>query len=113
MSEAPVPLLSDLIADQARSTREATPGTPVPLVLGPAITGPSSRRGFLARASALSLALPGVGAALAACAPDESGTAARDSVRDTTAANGTGGLSQDSLRHHNSNSKLDSAVLGD
>ena len=112
MSEAPVPLLSDLIAEQGEPAREA-PGTPVPLVLGPAVTGPSSRRAFLAKASALSLALPGVGAALAACAPDDSGTAARDSVRDTSAANGAGGLSQDSLRHHNSSSKLDSAVLRD
>jgi len=34
------------------------------------LEGPSSRRAFLARASALSLAIPGVGAALAACSPD-------------------------------------------
>jgi nitrite reductase (NO-forming) len=85
MPESTVPLLSEL-ADELSASQD--------------------RRAFLARASALSLVIPGV--ALAACSP--SGTAGRDSARtgeqqrgDTTGARGR--------QPHNSDSRLDSAVL--
>ena len=88
MTDSNVPLLSEL-ADQLAETQD--------------------RRAFLTRASALSLIIPGVGAALAACGPG-GGTAARDSGattqrqgRDTTRGRGT--------EPHNSDSRLDSAVL--
>src|SRR5512132_877844 len=88
MTDSNVPLLSEL-ADQLAETQD--------------------RRAFLTRASALSLIIPGVGAALAACGPG-GGTTARDSGattqrrgRDTTRGRGT--------QPHNSDSRLDSAVL--
>jgi len=68
----------------------------------------TSRRSFLARASALSLMVPGVGGALAAC------TQGGPPARGDTARNGTpapvapGGAPQP----HNSDSRLDSAVVG-
>lgn len=65
---------------------------------------PSSRRAFLARASALSLAIPGVGAALSACSPDATPRTSKE--RGTPAES-----AQDSLLHLNSNSKLDSTLL--
>jgi len=85
----------------------------------PPLEAPSSRRAFLARASALSLVIPGMGAAaLAACAPGGGGGGAGDSARDSTrgarGGAGTGGAaaaSGDKLRHQNSDSRLDSAVL--
>ena len=73
---------------------------------------PATRRDFLSRASALSLAIPAVGAALTSCTPngdqraDSSGAAARSAQPAAGAAG-----SQDSLLHHNSDSRLDSAVL--
>ncbi len=72
----------------------------------------SSRREFLARASALSLAIPGVGAALTACsadAPPGGSNANRTSAERGSSAEGT----EDSLSHHNSDSRLDSALLKD
>lgn len=68
----------------------------------------STRRVFLARASVLSLAIPGVGAALAACSP------APGNRSDTAAAAGSAGrpaTAGDSMLHHNSDSKLDSSLL--
>jgi nitrite reductase (NO-forming) len=64
-----------------------------------------SRRTFLARSSALTLAIPGVGAALAACSPAKNaGDTAKAAQQPTPGApNGT--------RSHNSDSRLDSAVL--
>ena len=64
-----------------------------------------NRRTFLARTSVLTLAIPGVGAALAACSQSGSTTS------DTTHQRG-----RDTSRHaapgaHNSDSRLDSAVL--
>jgi nitrite reductase (NO-forming) len=71
---------------------------------------PTSRRRFLAQASALSLAIPGVGAALTACS-----VADRANPPDTSSAkveNTAGaGNAQDSLRHRNSDSRLDSSLL--
>jgi nitrite reductase (NO-forming) len=65
---------------------------------------PSSRRAFLARASALSLAIPGVGAALTACSPDAA-------PRASTERGTPSGAAQDSLVQLNSNSKLDTTLL--
>src|SRR5689334_8869718 len=117
MTDPTAPLLSDL-ADRltARTPREPAPGTPgaldpAVLVLG---TGqpaaPTDRRACLARASALSLAIPGVGAALAACSTQTpQGAAAADSARQ---GGGTAGAAGAGARQpHNSDSRLDSAVL--
>jgi nitrite reductase (NO-forming) len=74
---------------------------------------PSDRRAFLARASALSLAIPGVGAALAACAPGRTDGTADSS----TGAGATKGAPRPAapgaLPAQNSDSRLDSAVLED
>lgn len=68
---------------------------------------PTTRRGFLSRASTLSLALPGVGAALAACSPDSggSGDSTKPSAQGLSAT-----TAQDSLRLHNANSRLDTTL---
>lgn len=63
----------------------------------------STRRVFIARASVLSLAIPGVGAALSACSPGDAGKP------DTSAAGSAAGTASSQI--HNSNSKLDSALL--
>jgi nitrite reductase (NO-forming) len=68
-----------------------------------------SRRKFL-RTSAFTLAIPGVGAALAACSP---GTNRTDTAKSgQQPAGGTGGA-EGAPRTHNSDSRLDSAVLKD
>jgi nitrite reductase (NO-forming) len=79
------------------------------------LTGESSpvstdRRAFLARASALSLSIPGIGAALTACSPPGTGG---DSTRVATRPAGAPSTitGADSLHHQNSDSRLDSAVL--
>jgi nitrite reductase (NO-forming) len=63
----------------------------------------ADRRSFLARASALSLAIPGMAAALTSCAPDEG----KVGVQDTSSAS----KAADSLRRRNSDSKLDTSLL--
>jgi nitrite reductase (NO-forming) len=75
------------------------------------LTERSDRRAFLARASALSLAIPGMAAALTACSPD--GTSSSDTTQGAARppASTTTAASDDSLRHRNSDSKLDSALL--
>jgi len=70
-------------------------------------SGSGTRRAFVARASTLSLAIPGVGAALAACsagdpAPPRGGK---------PAVSGSSTGIADPLQHHNSNSRLDSSLL--
>jgi len=71
---------------------------------------PTSRRRFLAEASALSLTIPGVGAALASCsAPDKANVPEGSSAKPGTTA--TTNREQDSLRHRNSDSRLDSSLL--
>ena len=91
MADDTPPRLSDLIGE----------GSPVS----------TDRRSFLARASALSLAIPGLGAAaLSACRPADSGrdtthTSSRPSSAPATVS------STDSLHHRNSDSRLDSAML--
>jgi nitrite reductase (NO-forming) len=76
---------------------------------GPLSEQPQNRRMFLARASALSLIIPGVGAALEACSPGGSG-AAGDSARTTAVGRGATGQQSGPVAH-NSDSRLDSAVL--
>jgi len=70
----------------------------------PGLLKPSTRRQFVTNASVLSLAIPGVGAALAACSPGDG------SKPDTTAA-GAPPKVEDDGRHRNSDSKLDSSLL--
>ena len=77
------------------------------------LTRSATRRDFITRASALSLAIPGVGAALTACSPngdhdDSAKVASRSAGSAAPAAQG----GQGSLTH-NSDSRLDSAVLKD
>ena len=68
------------------------------------------RRAFLARASVLSLAIPGMGAALGACSPGKSGTL--DSTQNESGKSEAPTAAGDTNRlgHHNSDSKLDSAA---
>jgi len=66
----------------------------------------ATRRDFIARASALSLAIPAVGAALTSCSPNAGGGADSTQTSQTPA-----GQAGDSLVHHNSDSRLDSALL--
>jgi len=104
------PRLSDLASrldDQERRHHGAEGTDPAVLTLGSDRPDLSSRRVFLARASALSLAIPGVGAALAACSPG-AGTGRRDSARASGSPGAPGGPQQ---QPHNSDSRLDSAVL--
>jgi nitrite reductase (NO-forming) len=122
MTDDTTPRLSELVAQMtaAASTRDrgedGDPDPPV-LVLGAPsevsdriLTTRTDRRAFLARASALSLAIPGIGAALSACSPKGSNvrdTAGSATVDTSVRTAGHGG----SLRHQNSDSKLDSSVL--
>lgn len=97
--------LSDLVISTQSSVAERDDGE--------THGGTSSRRDFLARASALSLAIPGVGAALAACSPN--GGAGSDSTQASGTSRGASTVSaaQPITRPgtHNSDSRLDSAVL--
>jgi nitrite reductase (NO-forming) len=120
MSEPATPRLSALVGQLAASSDPAaTPAGADPAeravlllgapALGESLAAPSGRRVFLARASALSLAIPGLGAALTACSPGGSGQS--DSGQGAGRAGPGAAGSADSLRHHNSNSRLDSTVL--
>ena len=71
----------------------------------------SNRRDFLARASVLSLAIPGIGAALVSCTSDRPGADTSKAMRDTAHAPATGALSPNA--NQNSDSRLDTAVLKD
>jgi nitrite reductase (NO-forming) len=76
------------------------------------LEAPTDRRTFLSRASALTLAIPGVGAAIVGCSPNASDSAARkpDSTSSPApAAAPQGGAAATGV--HNSDSRLDSAVL--
>lgn len=125
MHESTPPRLSDLVIGMTADNTAAQTGSvgdaenrsvlvlsaPCLDAPGDLMTTPSSRRAFLARASTLSLALPGLGAALAACSPDgQSGR--RDSGQSGNQGTATG-TTQDSLQLENSNSRLDTAVLKD
>ena len=104
MTAPTTPRLSEF-AERLHAADAAEHADPSVLVLGT----PTDRRGFLAKASALSLAIPGIGAAIASCSPN---AGARDSTQRAAAAGAATGRS-DSLDLHNSNSRLDSAVLKD
>jgi nitrite reductase (NO-forming) len=72
---------------------------------------PTDRRAFLARAGALSLAIPRIGAALTACGP---GQGARDTAKAGERRDeATEHAERPREQHRNSDSKLDSAVLRD
>ena len=88
------------VASQAIAELDASP-----------LNAPSTRRAFLARASALSLAIPGMGAALVACTSDRPGADTSKATRDTSHAPGAATVSADARQ--NSDSRLDSAVLKD
>jgi nitrite reductase (NO-forming) len=68
------------------------------------------RRAFLTRASALTLAIPGVGAALTACSPP-SPPNRTDTTHGAPQPGVTGGAAQGANQPHNSDSRLDSEVL--
>ncbi|MGI8496224.1 MAG: multicopper oxidase domain-containing protein [Gemmatimonadaceae bacterium] len=72
----------------------------------------TDRRTFLTRASALSLAIPGLGAALAGCSPTSSDATRKqgDSARSAPSSGVQGGGGQGPPLH-NSDSQLDSSVL--
>jgi nitrite reductase (NO-forming) len=88
MADQPAPLLSDLVNR---------------------LDSPSDRRAFLSRAGLLTLAIPGVGAALSACSPgsvpNDSAAVRAGAIPDTGRARG------EHPRIHNSDSRLDSALL--
>ena len=73
------------------------------------LDAPSDRRTFLSRAGLLTLAIPGVGAALTACSP---GSVPNDSaaVKAGTVPD-TGEAQEPRSRIHNSDSRLDSSLL--
>ncbi|HEX6598157.1 MAG TPA: multicopper oxidase domain-containing protein [Gemmatimonadaceae bacterium] len=73
------------------------------------LESPSDRRTFLSRAGLLTLAIPGVGAALSACSP---GSVPSDSaaVKAGTVPD-TGEAQEPRSRIHNSDSRLDSSLL--
>jgi len=78
----------------------------------------TDRRTFISRASALTLAIPGIGAALVGCSPNGSGDdSARARKGDSSAAHpaaATPAATQGApVGTHNSDSRLDSAVLHD
>ena len=95
MPDSALPRLSDMLETQ--STERS-------------LLAPTTRRGFLAQASTLSLVIPGVGAALTACSPDPSGgSRTTEKPGGENAAQST----EDSLRLDNSNSRLDTALHKD
>jgi nitrite reductase (NO-forming) len=103
-----VPRLSDL-TQQLHDAERARPRDDTDTDIDPSVlvfADPQSRRAFLARTTALSLVIPGVGAALAACSPTK--TPQGDTGR--TGANADTGSGR-RPGTHNSDSRLDSAVL--
>jgi nitrite reductase (NO-forming) len=93
MADQQPPLLSDLVSK---------------------LDSPSDRRTFITRAGMLSLAIPGVGAALSACSPNgvlSDSTKARAGAANDTGARVARDTGATHSRIHNSDSRLDSAVL--
>jgi nitrite reductase (NO-forming) len=101
MHDAPKSL-SELAHDSSSRHPQAG-GTDNPSVL--VLDGRTDRRMFLARASALSLAIPGMGAALAACSGDGGRPADSAKVASTSPQVAPGSVPQ------NANSRLDTAVM--
>jgi nitrite reductase (NO-forming) len=112
------PRLSDLLEDVRAHSGSSVAETDDPLAVvitdgalpgeSLAASSPHSRRVFLARTSLLTLAIPGVGAAFAACSPRDN--APKVAIQDSTLA---GAKKAPPLTGptHNSDSRLDSAVL--
>lgn len=69
---------------------------------------PTTRRGFLANASVLSFAIPGLGAAIAACSPGDEGKSDTTSAAPVAA---TGDQAVASPTLHNPDSRLDTALM--
>ena len=96
--------LSDL-SEQLGASPDSDDIDPAVLVLG----GSTDRRSFLTRASALSLVIPGVGAALAACSPGQARR--RQCARRGGQTPAPPPAAPQARQPHNSDSRLDSAVL--
>ena len=75
------------------------------------LNAPTNRREFLSRASALSLAIPGIGAALVSCTSDRPAADTSKAVRNTPHAPVAGAISPNA--NQNSDSRLDTTVLKD
>src|SRR3954468_18017202 len=93
MADQQPPLLSDLVSQ---------------------LDAPSDRRTFITRAGLLSVTIPGVGAALSACSPNgvlSDSTKARAGEAHDTGAHTATDTGAAHSRIHNSDSRLDSAVL--
>ncbi|MHB1071401.1 MAG: multicopper oxidase domain-containing protein [Gemmatimonadaceae bacterium] len=107
------PALSELLTAAKSSPPAGEAGPPVLLLGDPgtasAPLGPMSRRGFLASASMLSLAIPGLGAALAACSRDEQ----RAPAGSAGAGDTTRRVATDKNALQNSSSRLDTAVVNE
>ncbi len=73
----------------------------------------TNRRAFLRQASVLTLTIPGIGAALTACRPEEQPGGSSTSAARQGAPGETGIMQPDSLRLHNPDSKLDTALQRD
>ena len=103
MTDREVSRLSELVAQMEGARVHVGESARPPI--SDVVSGVSDRRAFLTRASALSLAIPGLGAALAACAPGKPGLAdsTQGAVRNATGAT-------DPMQHQNSNSRLDTAL---
>ncbi|MGH7634035.1 MAG: multicopper oxidase domain-containing protein, partial [Gemmatimonadaceae bacterium] len=70
----------------------------------------STRRTFLRRATALTLAIPGLGAALESCSSRESGSGTTADTTEHETGSETTATRRDSLRFHNPDSKLDTSL---
>ena len=106
MHDPAAPRLSDLV-DQLHPSPQSSDLDPAVIVLDGV---PTDRRTFLTRASALSLVIPGVGAALAACSPD--GKRAADSARAAAGqTSATPPAAPQTRQPLNSDSRLDSGVV--
>jgi nitrite reductase (NO-forming) len=81
-----------------------------PPLLSQLLEDATDRRAFVARASTLSLVIPGVGAALASCSRGDDRDAARSGAPASTPT-ATQPATQPGGLPHNSDSRLDSAVL--
>jgi nitrite reductase (NO-forming) len=112
MDDGDPPRLSTLLGqlESGTTARRDDDGDRPALVLASGMQDATSRRVFLTRASALSLAIPGLGAALAACSDGASGGRV-DSARPTSVAPAAGAAPGPPQGIHNSDSRLDSAVV--
>lgn len=89
----------------SNETRDSSPPNLSAVLDADALNAPTDRRRFITRASALSLAIPGIGAALVGCSRTD---ASRDTATSRTASPAQ---TPQGTRAHNSDSRLDSAVL--